>query len=110
MDNYKLRISATYRAGQVGDVVAAGQPETVEIELNDDAVPSGSPDLAAFVAHLVSTLFRLAPQETVADVTIDDSFSDPARATAGGGVDLELPGTAWPAAQPAEADQVEAAR
>jgi hypothetical protein len=50
----KLRITATYRAGTAGDVVPEGQPETVEIELNE--LPETG--LAEFVTELVDSLFR----------------------------------------------------
>jgi len=52
----KLRITATYHAEQVGDVLPAGQPESVDIELNE--LPE---DVATFIIEVVSALFRSTP-------------------------------------------------
>lgn len=56
----KLRITASYPAG---DTPAAGLPDTVEIELNDDAVPAGDPERTVFITQLVASLFRALPTD-----------------------------------------------
>lgn len=53
----KLRITANYPAGP------AGLPETVDIELNDDAVPADAAERTAFITHLVTALFRNLPAD-----------------------------------------------
>ncbi len=63
----KLRIAATYHPGAVGEVQPAGQPESVEIELNE--LPDT--DLHEFIAALVASLFRLAPDGTWPAVEYD---------------------------------------
>ncbi len=51
----RLRIQATYRAASVGEVVPAGQPESVDIEINE---PYGQGrDAVAFLAGLLDSLF-----------------------------------------------------
>jgi len=52
----KLRITATYHAEQVGDVLPAGQPDSVDIELNE--LPE---DISTFIIEVVSALFRSTP-------------------------------------------------
>lgn len=54
----RLRITATYRAGTVGDVVPEGQPESVEIIYNNPigATPAEG---AAFIATLIDSLMRV---------------------------------------------------
>lgn len=52
-----LRISAGYHAGQAGDAIPAGQPETVEITLNE-GLPADPAHLAAFITTLLDSLFR----------------------------------------------------
>ena len=60
----KLRINATYSAGE-GQALPAGQPETVEIEINDP-LPD---DLLPFVSGLVAALFGRTPAGATAEVT-----------------------------------------
>lgn len=67
----KLRICATYHAGTDGEAVPAGQPETVEIELND-AVPDEPFELRAFICQLVSSLFRAELGGNRYEVTVTD--------------------------------------
>jgi hypothetical protein len=54
----KVRITASYPTVHAGDVTLPGHPETVEIELNDDAVPAGSAERVAFIQSLIDSLFR----------------------------------------------------
>lgn len=56
----KLRISATYPAG---DTAPPGRPESVEIELNDDAVPGDPAERTVFITELVAALFRGLPAD-----------------------------------------------
>jgi hypothetical protein len=67
----KVKITATYRSGRIGDVEPAFQPETVEITLNDDAVPTDPAECLAFLTGLVETLFTYAPADGDADVVVD---------------------------------------
>jgi hypothetical protein len=62
-----LRITATYHPSRVGKVLPPGQPETVDIELNE--LPAG--DLGEFVVSLVDSLFRHVPEGGSVDVTHD---------------------------------------
>lgn len=57
----KVRITVTYHAGKAGEHIPAGQPETVEILLNDDVVPAGTAERIAFLTSLLDSLFRGAP-------------------------------------------------
>lgn len=54
----RLRITATYGAGKVGDVVPEGQPESVEIIYNDP-IGSTPAEAAAFISTLISALARI---------------------------------------------------
>lgn len=60
----RLRIVANYRAGQIGEFLPPGQPENIEIEVND---PLGG--LAEFVDSLVASLFRHGPADVAVDFT-----------------------------------------
>lgn len=66
----KLRITATYHAEQVGDVLPAGQPESVDIELNE--LPE---DVSTFVIEVVSALFRFTPEGGTSAITYQDGQS-----------------------------------
>lgn len=50
-----LRITATYRAGTVGDVTPEGQPESVEIIYNDPIGDSPA-EAAAFISTVIAAL------------------------------------------------------
>ncbi len=67
-----LRISASYQPTKVGEVLLAGQPENVEIELNE--LPEDG--LADFIAELVASLFRYTPAGTFPTVRIDDARTE----------------------------------
>jgi hypothetical protein len=74
----KVRITASYRVA-TGDLILAGMPEAVEIELNDDAVPTEPAERIAFLTSLVDSLFREDPAKTSYQVEIRDSTLDPDR-------------------------------
>lgn len=57
----KLRIVAQYPVGKSSGAALAGRPETVEIELNDDAVPDDTAERAEFITQLLASLFRDLP-------------------------------------------------
>lgn len=66
----KVSITATYRSAQVGGVVLAYQPETVQIDLNDDVIPADPVERLAFLKELIDSLFRdtmLAGPDVVVD-------------------------------------------
>jgi hypothetical protein len=68
----KLRIQASYHAGQDGETVPPGQPESVDIEINE---PYGDgAEAIAFITALVDSLFRLPErrQQYEYNVTVDD--------------------------------------
>ena len=69
----RLRITATYRAGTVGDLIPDGQPESVEIIYNDPigATPA---EAAEFIATLISALTR-AGGDVVTEVG-EQTFTD----------------------------------
>lgn len=76
----KVRIAASYRAGSVGAHVPAGQPETIEITLNDESVPADSAERIAFLAALIDALFRTPPDRNY-QIGIHNSGIDPDRLT-----------------------------
>jgi hypothetical protein len=53
-----VRIAATYTPARVGDIVATGHPETVEIELTGDTFPAEPGQQVVFLTSLVDSLFR----------------------------------------------------
>ena len=62
----KLRIQAAYHQGSVGDAVPAGQPETVDIEINEPYGQGG--EAIAFITALVDSLFRVPGRQY--DITL----------------------------------------
>lgn len=73
-----VTIKASYFAASVGDAVPAGQPETVEIILNGDAVPADLDDRFSLIEALVNTLFHGGDQDLTADVVVDPDPGEPA--------------------------------
>jgi hypothetical protein len=53
----RLRITATYGAGQVGDVVPEGQPATVEVIYNEP-IGETPAEAADFIATVIAALTR----------------------------------------------------
>lgn len=53
-----VRIAATYTPARVGDIIATGWPETVEIELTGDTFPAEPGQQVVFLTSLVDSLFR----------------------------------------------------
>jgi hypothetical protein len=51
----RLRITATYEAGKVGDVVPEGQPATIEIIYNEPLGKTPA-EAAAFITSLIDAL------------------------------------------------------
>lgn len=58
----QVRIVAQYPTAAVGDVVLVGHPESVEIELNDPAVPTDPAEQVAYITRLIAELFRSEAQ------------------------------------------------
>jgi hypothetical protein len=73
----KVRITAAYTPALVNGVLYLGNPETVEIELNDDTVPTDPAELIAFLTSLVDSLFR-TPTVTPVGVAVDPDPGMPA--------------------------------
>ncbi len=67
----RLRITATYGAGQVGDVVPEGQPATVEIIYNDPigATPAEAAD---FISTLIAALARVSDDVVTEVDTVEE--------------------------------------
>ncbi len=55
----RLRITAEYGAGKVGDVVSDGQPTSVEIIYNDP-VGDTPAEAAVFISTLIAALSRIS--------------------------------------------------
>lgn len=53
----RLRITATYTAGEIGDVVPEGQPATVEIIYNDP-IGETPAEAATFISTVIAALTR----------------------------------------------------
>jgi hypothetical protein len=72
----KLRIQGSYHAGTAGDTVPAGQPESVEIEVNEPFGEGGQ--AVSFITSLVDSLFRAAPRHhwSISNPDVDAPATD----------------------------------
>lgn len=79
----KVSITATYPPPAADCAGQSGQPETVTIELNDDAVPADAAERLVLIASLVDSLFRDPRQG--ADVVVDPDPADAGQGETGQG-------------------------
>jgi len=66
----KVRITASYTPAKAGDDPVPGQPETVEIELNEDAVPADDAERVVFLTALIDSLFRGEARPAANSITV----------------------------------------